>query len=217
MNYASIFSADGLAFRAGWSHTPPARPVTQDHLNHPELILGLHGPGSADLKKSHHDDIVGDPYYVWSGTCSAGWALSFLHPRHLLNVGSRGFVRWRSRLSGNHVLRLVIQLDSGCWLISDCGDQQPGDWHEFEVSLNTICWHRLAVETMKMEDRTVTAPKAFVSAIGVADLSPSTGIDDCSRLDWFEAWCPTVERDGSAHRPGYTTELSGIASSCSRP
>ena len=44
--------------------TPPATPVTQEHVANPDLILSRHGPGQAHVRKSHHDTPADDPYYV---------------------------------------------------------------------------------------------------------------------------------------------------------
>ncbi len=35
----------GLAFREDWKEIPAETPVNQKHVNHPDLILGLYGPG----------------------------------------------------------------------------------------------------------------------------------------------------------------------------
>ena len=52
----------GLFFREDFKETPPETPITQSHIANPDLILSLHGPGAAQIKKSHHDKPADDPY-----------------------------------------------------------------------------------------------------------------------------------------------------------
>ena len=72
-------SAPSLAFREDWKETPAATPVTQEHVANADLILTVHGPGAALVKKSHHDQPADDPYYIWSGDTTAPWAVSLRH------------------------------------------------------------------------------------------------------------------------------------------
>jgi hypothetical protein len=119
-------------YRETWKKIPPARPITQEHVSRPDLILSLHGPGRTGLKKSHHSEIAGDPYYVWSGSCEGSWALSLRRNKLLVNFEDAGMVRWCSRQSGGHRLRLIVKSVDGPWLVSDqfAGDSE--DWREFE-------------------------------------------------------------------------------------
>ena len=66
----------GLFFREDWKESPAATPVTQEHVVNSNLLLGLYGPGKDGIKKSHHDRPADDPYYIWSGTCAANWAVA---------------------------------------------------------------------------------------------------------------------------------------------
>ena len=64
----------GLFFREDFKETPAETPATQAHIANPNLILSLHGPGKAGVKKSHHDKPLDDPYYIWTGTCEGNCA-----------------------------------------------------------------------------------------------------------------------------------------------
>ena len=35
----------GFFFREDWKESPPATPITQDHVANPNLVLKLYGPG----------------------------------------------------------------------------------------------------------------------------------------------------------------------------
>src|SRR5690554_1953512 len=63
----------GLFFREDWKETPPEIPLSQAHVNNPELLVQTYGPGKDSLKKSNHEKPVDDPFYVWSGLCRGNW------------------------------------------------------------------------------------------------------------------------------------------------
>lgn len=54
----------GLFFREDWKEIPAEIPLSQKHVNNPDLTVQLYGPGQDSLKKSHHDRPADDPYYV---------------------------------------------------------------------------------------------------------------------------------------------------------
>ncbi|MBI3447890.1 MAG: hypothetical protein HY049_03060 [Acidobacteria bacterium] len=177
-----------LAFRAGWREIPAARPVTQEHLAHPDLALSLHGPGAAQLKKSHHDEIPGDPWYLWSGACAGAWAISLRHRDAVIDLSAPGAVRWRARQSGTRRLRLILKPERGRWLVSDLGDGASGGWREFEIEIATTSWRRLDIETVTPggEAGAGEIDMGRVDAVGVTDLMGGEGSGQCSRLDWIE-------------------------------
>ena len=61
-NWMFMIAEDAeLYFRENWKKIPAEVPVTQQHVQNPELILERHGPGASLIKESHHDEIPGDP------------------------------------------------------------------------------------------------------------------------------------------------------------
>ena len=68
-----------LFFREDWKETPAEIPLSQKHVNNPDLLVQLYGPGQDSLKKSHHPQPVDDPYYVWSGLCLGNWMVTLKH------------------------------------------------------------------------------------------------------------------------------------------
>ena len=108
-----------LLFREDWREIPAALPVTPEHVANPDLELQLHGKGRAGIKKSHHDQPLDDPYYIWSGMCETGnWAVSLKPRSGPFDLTGQAKVRWRTKQSGFRVLRLIVQLASGQWLIA---------------------------------------------------------------------------------------------------
>lgn len=196
MNDGTSAGPAELVFREDWAETPAARPITQAHVAHPELVLGVHGAGARELKKSHHDEIMGDPYYLWSGKCSGPWAISLQHRRLLIDFRCDGLVRWRAMQSGNRKMCLVVALADGTWLISEQGDNRAGPWHEFEIRLVEASWHRLDIDLVERRGPARNVDLSRVSAVGVSDLQAGGGPNHCSRLDWMEVLGRTVPRNG---------------------
>jgi len=64
-----------LYFREEWKETSEETPVTQANVNNGNLVLGLHGSGKNNIKKSHHDKPLNHPYYIWYGECEGAWRL----------------------------------------------------------------------------------------------------------------------------------------------
>lgn len=210
---AEPFGRPEPILRAVWKAIPAARPVTQEHVDHADLLLGLCGPGAGQIKKSHHEHIPGDPYYIWSGKCIGAWALTLRHRSVLIDLSRAGLIRWRARQSGSRRLRLLVKPEQGPWLVSEAFDGASTDWHEFEIEIASTDWRRFDIETctaqtaVTMRDALPGEPSAHssaddaiglgfdrIDAVGVTDLMPGGGSDNCSRLDWIEVWGRAVPR-----------------------
>ncbi|MEZ5353060.1 MAG: hypothetical protein R2762_10525 [Bryobacteraceae bacterium] len=177
-----------LLFREDWKETPAEKPVTAGHLANPNLILSLHGPGKTGIKKSHHDKPADDPFYIWSGEAPANWAVSLRHKAGPVDLSGQARIRWRSKQAGFRLLRLILQLADGTWLIGDQFDPPSVDWREHEFILAGIRWRQLRIGPIS-ESKWVEKPNlARVSEIGFTDLMPGGGSDACSRLDWIEVY-----------------------------
>lgn len=186
-----------LIFREDWNAIPAARPITQEHVAHPDLILELHGPGRAQIKKSHHGEIAGDPYYVWSGKCDGAWALSLRHRDSLIDLSRCGYVRWRARQSGSRCLRLILKPQRGSWVVSHRCDGESADWREFAIETADATWRRFDIESCTAGESIASHPGPAldrIDAVGVSDLMHGDGSAHCSRLDWIEVWGRPVKR-----------------------
>lgn len=176
----------GLFFREDWKETPAATPVTQEHVANAQLLVTLHGPGKALIKKSHHDKPLDDPYYIWSGDCTANWAVSLRDKDSFADLTGLAKVRWRSKQAGFRQLRLILKLASGQWIIGDQGDGPSVDWRLSEFNIGDLRWRRLDIKTV-VEGAPVDKPDlSRVDEIGWTDLMPGGGSIACSRLDWIE-------------------------------
>lgn len=177
----------GLYFREDWKQIPAHVPVTQEHVQNPNLLLSRHGPGGNLIKKSHHDDIPGDPWYVWSGLCDELWMLTLQKENALVDL-SKGRIRLRARQSGDNILKLVLGLENGIWLVSETGFSKTPDWHEFSVNTVDLKWHYLDVITLEAGDFVNAPDLRRVRSIGWTDLTTGAESDACTRADWIEVY-----------------------------
>jgi hypothetical protein len=184
----------GLFFREDWKETPPETPVTQAHVANPNLQLGLYGPGKEGIKKSHHDQPADDPYYVWSGTCPANWAVSLKHKEAFVDLTGQAKIRWRAKQAGFRRLHIILKLADGTWLVSDESDGASLDWREREFNMQDIHWRKLDLKTV-IEGEWVNNPDlGRVDEVGWTDLMTGGQSIACSRLDWIEVYGKPVRR-----------------------
>ena len=178
----------GLFFREDWKETPPETPVTQAHVANPDLLLSVHGPGKSGIRKSHHDTPADDPYYLWMGACPAYCAVSLRHKSALVDLTGQAKIRWRTKQTGFHQLRIILKLADGSWLIGDQSDGPSEDWRVREFNLADIRWRRLDIAKV-VEGAWVDRPNlAKVSEIGWTDLMAGGGTPASSRVDWVEVY-----------------------------
>ncbi len=188
---APLLADSGLYFREDWADTPPALPVTQEHVANPDLVLGLHGPGRFVIKKSFHKWVPNDPHYIWSGVTSARWAVSLQKPDSLVDLTS-GKVRWRTKQAGFMRLRIIVETADGDWFVSEVSDGPASDWNVSEFVLADTKWRTLDIESV-VEKGWGTPDLARIRSVGFTDLSVGGWSNSSSRLDWIEVYGHPVE------------------------
>jgi hypothetical protein len=177
-----------LLFREDWKESEPSLPVDQNHVAHADLRLSLHGPGMYGVKKSHHDWIENDPFYVWSGPCPGSWAVSLKHVSRRMDLSGKSRIRWRTKQSGFRQLRLVLKLASGAWLVSDAYDDASEDWRVFEIAIPDLRWRELDIKRVTEANWVESPDLTQVEEVGFTDLMPGGASAACSRLDWIEVY-----------------------------
>lgn len=178
----------GLFFREDWKETPPATPVTQEHVANPDLVLTRHGPGQAQIRKSHHDTPADDPYYVWSGEAEGNWAVSLRHRASAVDLTGPARIRWRSKQAGFRQLRIILKLEGGAWLVSDQHDDESADWRVREFAVSDLRWRALDIATLVEGRRAESPDLSRVAEVGFTDLMRGGRTQACSRLDWIEVY-----------------------------
>ena len=183
-----------LLFCEEWKETPAQIPVTQEHVANSYLSISTYGESKNQLKKSHHDNPDDDPYYIWSGLCKSNWALTLKHNDYYADLSKYGRVRWRSKQSGFHQLRLILKLGDGSWIISETADGPSKDWRVFEFIVENIRWRTLNIETIQEGEWIEKPDISKVDEIGFTDLMSGGESVACSRVDWIEVYAFTVNR-----------------------
>jgi hypothetical protein len=183
-----------LFFREDWKETPAALPVTPEHIANPKLQFTLYGPGKQGVKKSHHDAPKDDPYYIWFGDCSAPCAITLRDKESYVDLTGLAKIRWRTKQSGFHQLRLILKLANGTWLVSDHAEGPSVDWRESEFAIADVHWRRLDIQKV-VEAAWVEKPDlSKVDEIGWTDLAAGGGTPASSRMDWIEVYGQPVKR-----------------------
>jgi hypothetical protein len=184
----------GLFFREDWKESPPEIPLSQKHVNNPDLLLQLYGEGKDSLKKSNHERPVDDPFYVWSGLCLGNWLVSLKHKEYNVNLTGFAKVRWRSKQAGLRELRIALKLADGTWLVSDLSDGPSKDWRIKEFNIQDIAWYKLDIDRVTEIGPVSNPDLSNVEEIGFTDLMPGGKSASCSRLDWIEVDGKSVKR-----------------------
>lgn len=178
-----------LFFREDWKETPAQIPVTQDHVQNPNLIVSRHGPDGDSIKKSHHDEIPNDPWYIWSGSCEKGrWAISLRKKDALVDLSQDGKIRWCTKQSGPHILKVILELADGTWLVGEPGFGETPDWQVFEVELKILRWRKLDIRTIETGEPVKEADLRRVRSIGWTDLMIGENSPGSTRVDWIEVY-----------------------------
>lgn len=177
----------GLFFREDFQALSPATPITQEHIANQSLRMRLCGPGAELVKKSHHEEKAGDPFYVWSGQCARPWGIAFRKTDAPADLSGRE-ARFRlASLNSARTLYFILKTPDG-WIVSDRGAEPSTNWIISTYPLAGLNWSRLDIQQVKRLG-SIRSPKLnLVQEIGVSDLEPGEGSAKCSRLDWLEVW-----------------------------
>jgi hypothetical protein len=111
-------------------------------------------------------------------------------------------IKWRTRVSGFHLLRPILKLADGTWLIGDKTAGLTTDWVESEIQLVDVRWRNLDISQVVegREARWVDNPDlSRVEEIGFTDLMRGAGHGSGggSRIDWIQVTGKPVPRTAS--------------------
>src|SRR5665213_3176271 len=151
-------------------------------------MLALYGPGKDGVKKSHHDQPLDDPYYIWTGTCAGPAVVTLRQKNSFVDITGQSKLRWRSKQSGFRFLRIVLKLADGKWLVGDQYDDASDDWRVREFNFSDIRWRRLDIKTVTEGDWEPAPDLGKVDEIGFTDLMAGGGSPASSRVDWIEVY-----------------------------
>ncbi len=175
--------------------------LRQDHLESPRLELKLYGPPGKDVRIVRHKAPQDDPTYVWSGSSPTNWALTLRDPDNFVDLsGPVAKIRWRTKMAGFHLLRPVLKLSDGTFLVGDHAEGYSGDWIETEFSLADVRWRGLDISRGVVETTDGQWKKdpdlRTVDEVGFTDLMRGSGggPGGGTRVDWIEVYGNPVPR-----------------------
>jgi hypothetical protein len=199
-----------LFFRESWKDPGVQEtPVKQEHVLSPNLELRMYGPGALDVRIVHHRSPKDDPTYIWSGSAPANWALTLRDRDNYVDLsGPVAKIRWRTKEAGFHLLRPVLRLADGTYLVGSHTEGYTHDWLETEFTLIDVQWRKLdsqnVVET-RTEPNWVEKPDlSRVDEVGFTDLTRGSGggPGGGTRVDWMEVYGNPVKREAiPSHGP----------------
>ena len=177
------------------------RRVTNADLVSPQLLLTLYGPSTIDVRLVKHTSPKDDPSYIWSGSSPEPWAVTLKDKSHYVDLsGPVAKIRWRTRQAGFNLLRPVLKLADGRFVVGDYTEAYTGDWRETEFPLAVVRWRKFDSATIATERRDAGWAEAVdlsrVDEVGFTDLVRGSGggPGGGSRVDWIEVYGWPVPR-----------------------
>lgn len=161
---------------------PPPGSIPRDWIGDNCVILAGYNQDPPPAKVVHGEPT--DPPNLWTGVCGPV-AVTLRHRNSYVDLTGFAKIRWVTRVSGFHVVRPVLKLADGTWLVGDhvTGADRAGagagastDFLENEFSIATVRWLRLDISRVVTRGTWVQNPDlSRVDEVGFADLLPGTG------------------------------------------
>jgi hypothetical protein len=122
-----------------------------------------------------------DPPNLWTGVCQTAVAATLRHKRNFVDLTGLARIRWVTRTSGFHVVRPLIKLADGTWLVGDYGEGSHSAnstlFLESEVAIANVRWLPLDITRIVTRGQSWAEKPDLskVDEIGFADLLPGSG------------------------------------------
>jgi hypothetical protein len=178
----------------------PEHPIGQGDIASPNLEVRLYGDkaGTRSVLQPYNKGIV----YVMSLLTTSNWAITVRDKNNDVDLTGLSMWTWRTRVSGFHLLRPVIKLVDGTWLVGDKTVGLSNDWVQSEFLLGDVRWRTLDIANVVegREAKWVDNPDlSRVEEIGFTDLMRGAGHGSGggSRVDWIQVTGKPVPRVAS--------------------
>jgi len=163
-----------------------------------KLELKLYGPGKNDLQVFGSNTNQTNPPHIWTGLCTPTCALALRDRESYVDLSGPAKIRWLTKIAGFHVVRPILKLADGTWLIGDHADAST-DWTVSEIALSGTRWRRLDVDRVVTigEGKWIEHPDlSKVDEVGFAELMPGSGHGNngYSDVGWIEVYGKAVPR-----------------------
>ena len=174
-----------LLFREEWKQTLEV-PLTQEFVSNPDLELKLYGPSAAEMRVTSEG---ASPPHTFSGMCPQTCAVALRYKGGFADLRGLAKMRWMTKTSGFHLVRPIIKLADGTWLVGDHAEGYEFDWHETEFYVSELRWQRLNIEKITPFGGWATGVDlSKVDEIGFTDLMPGGGHGAARGTQSATAW-----------------------------
>jgi hypothetical protein len=121
-----------------------------------------------------------DPPNLWTGVCMNAVAVTLRDAASFVDLTGFAKIKWVTRVSGFHVVRPVVRLADGTWLVGDYAEGAAATnstvFLETEFPLAPVRWLRLDMSRVVTTGTWVEKPDlSRVDEVGFADLLPGSG------------------------------------------
>jgi hypothetical protein len=121
-----------------------------------------------------------DPPNLWTGVCMSPVAATLRDKNNYVDLTGLAKIRWVTRTSGFHVVRPVVKLADGTWLVGDYAEGAHSTnstfFLETEFPIAPIRWLALDITRVVTRETWVEKPDlSRVDEVGFADLLPGSG------------------------------------------
>jgi hypothetical protein len=167
-------------------------PVLPDNLTNPNLELKVYGPAAKNLvisgtggSETAPGEHQPSPFNLWTGMVTAPIMATLRDRNNYVDLTGLAKVRWVTRTSGFHVVRPVVKLADGTFLVGEHTDSSTTTFLESEFAFTGMRWIKLDPERIVTTGVFGPVGEASlwvdnpdlskVDEVGFADLMPGTG------------------------------------------
>jgi hypothetical protein len=201
-----------LFFKETWQIAGPAHAIAagENVLTNANLELKLYGPSAAAADPDKRIWISTPPTNIWTGMTATPFAATLRDKENDVDLTGLAKARWVTRASGFHVVRPVVRLADGTYLVGDYA-ATASTFLESEFAFSSQRWKKLDIERVVTVGRYDAAGDASawadapdlsrVAEVGFVDLMPGSGHGAGGYINVasFEVYGKPVKR--SASRP----------------
>jgi hypothetical protein len=194
-----------LFFREDWKlagglgniNTPqePEHALFQGDVANPNLEVRLYGDKTGIVTVSQPNNNLA---YVMTLLCASNCAVTLRDKNSDVDLSGLATIRWRTKVSGFHLLHPIVKLADGTWLVGDHATALSSDWVESQIQLADVRWQLLNIDDV-IEARGykwIDNPNlSRVEEIGFTEMMRGGGHGASgSRIDWIEVYGKPVPR-----------------------
>ncbi len=199
-----------LFFKEAWQINGPAHAIApgENVLTNASLELKLYGPSATAADPDKRIWISTPPTNIWTGMTTTPFAATLRDKANYVDLTGLAKARWTTRASGFHVVRPVLKLADGTYLVGEHADASTSGFLESEFIFATQRWMKLDIDRVVTKGTYGPAQDASawmrdavdlskVDEVGFADLMRGSGhgAGGYVNVSTFEVYGKAVKRN----------------------